>query len=121
MVRTPGLGRRGSNEQNRSLAGALAGWHVCGVEADADGIRETMWPHRAAGGQAQLTDFGSSISGYVNFGYGHAGLILDLSAPPQLRAEVNGRMPDLIPDPHLRDVARHVYTFTEVVRIDGQS
>jgi Ser/Thr protein kinase RdoA (MazF antagonist) len=108
---------------NRSLAGALDCWHVRGAEVDADGIRETMRAYRAAGGQAQLTDladFGSSISGYVNYVYCQAGLSLDRSGPPQLRADANERMPDLIPDPHIGDVPRHVSTFAEVIRVAGQ-
>jgi Ser/Thr protein kinase RdoA (MazF antagonist) len=108
---------------NRSLAGALGSWHVRGTEVDADGIRETMRAYRAAGGQAQLTgltDFASTISGSVNYVYGQAGLSVDRSASPRLRADADARMPSLIHDPELGDVARQVATFTEVVGIAGR-
>lgn len=98
----------------RSLASALGCWHVRGAEVDADGIRETMRAYRAAGGQARLTDltdFGSSISGYVNYVYCQAELSLDRSAPAQLRADAAQRMPDVLPD------STGLTGFTEVIQI----
>ena len=108
---------------NGSLAGALDCWQVRGAEVDADGIREMMRAYRAAGGQAQLTDlsdFAGSIGGYVNYVYSQAGLSLEPSAPPKLRADADERMPSLILDPQLGDVPRQLSTFTEVIRIASQ-
>lgn len=96
----------------RALGQLINNWHLHGDSVDRDGIRQTLAGYRAAGGTATITDvtaFGESVAGYLNYVHAQCELSLDRSQDAHLRSRADAQVPALLQPPQIA-------TYDEAVR-----
>jgi Ser/Thr protein kinase RdoA (MazF antagonist) len=92
----------GPSTPARALGQLINNWHIHGSTVDHDGLRQTMAGYRAAGGTATITDvsvFGESVCGYLNYVHAQCELSLDRSQDAELQRKADHQVPDLLHPP----------------------
>jgi Ser/Thr protein kinase RdoA (MazF antagonist) len=107
----------GPSTPARALGQLINNWHIHDNTVDRDGIRQTLDGYRAAGGTTTITDvtaFGESICGYLNYVHAQCELSLDRSQDADLQSKADRQIPDLLQPPQIatyEDACRAVCTY----------